>query len=165
MAYYSYLPYIYHPIAMNPVKKFNVRILATINDNRSILIRLIVGLIFLSEGIQKYLFPELLGTGRFLKIGFSHPEFWAYFTGTFEIICGALVLFGLLTRLASLPLLIIMITAFITTKWPILIEKGFWPMVHEYRTDFAMTCLLIYLIIYGSGGRSIDNGILKSSKS
>jgi putative oxidoreductase len=164
MAYYSYLPYIYHTIALNQAKKFNARILATVNDNRSILIRLVVGLIFLSEGIQKYLFPEILGTGRFLKIGFSDPEFWAYFTGTFEIICGALILFGLLTRLASIPLLIIMITAFITTKWPILTEKGFWQMVHEYRTDFAMTCLLIYLIIYGSGGWSIDNGIQKSSK-
>ena len=149
---------------MNSTKSLKTKILATINDNRSILIRLIVGLIFLSEGIQKYLFPELLGTGRFIKIGFSHPEFWAYFTGTFEIICGALVLFGLFTRLASIPLFIIMITAFITTKWTILIDKGFWSMAHEYRTDFAMTLLLLYLIIYGSGRWSIDSGIMKSYK-
>jgi putative oxidoreductase len=141
-----------------------IKILATIDDNRSILIRLIVGLIFLSEGIQKYLFPELVGTGRFIKIGFSHPEFLAYFTGSFEIICGALVLIGLFTRLASIPLIIIMITAFITTKLPILIDKGFWSMAHEYRTDFAMTLLLLYLIIYGSGKWSIDSGIIKSSK-
>lgn len=149
---------------MNSTKSLITIILATINDNRSILIRLIVGLIFLSEGIQKYLYPELLGTGRFIKIGFSHPEFLAYFTGTFEIICGALVLLGLFTRLASIPLFIIMITAFITTKWPILIDKGFWSMAHEYRTDFAMTLLLLYLIIYGSGKWSIDSGILKSFK-
>jgi putative oxidoreductase len=149
---------------MNSVKRFKTKMLATINDNRSILIRLIVGLIFLSEGIQKYLFPELLGTGRFIKIGFSHPEFLAYFTGTFEIICGALVLFGLFTRLASIPLFIIMVTAFITTKWPILIDKGFWSMAHEYRTDFAMTLLLLYLIIYGGGKWSIDSGIIKSFK-
>jgi putative oxidoreductase len=149
---------------MNSTKSLIIKILATIDDNRSVLIRLIVGLIFLSEGIQKYLFPELVGTGRFIKIGFSHPEFLAYFTGTFEIICGALVLIGLFTRLASIPLFIIMITAFITTKWPILIDKGFWSMAHEYRTDFAMTLLLIYLIIYGSGKRSIDSGIIKSFK-
>ena len=128
------------------------------------MIRLIVGLVFLSEGIQKFLFPELLGTGRFIKIGFGHPEFWAYFTGAFEIICGALVLVGLFTRLASIPLFIIMIIAFITTKWPILMEKGFWSMAHEYRTDFAMTLLLIYLIIYGSGRLSIDSEIIKSFK-
>jgi putative oxidoreductase len=149
---------------MNSAKTLKTRILTTINDNRSLLIRIVVGLIFLSEGIQKYLFPELLGTGRFMKIGFSHPEFFAYFTGTFEIICGVLVLFGLFTRLASLPLLIIMITAFITTKWPILTDKGFWSMAHEYRTDFAMTLLLLYLIIYGSGRWSVDSGILKSFK-
>jgi putative oxidoreductase len=138
------------------------KILTTINDNRIILIRLIVGLIFLSEGIQKFLFPELLGVGRFLKIGFGHPAFWAYFTGTFEIICSAFILLGLFTRLVSIPLFIIMITAFITTKWPILLDKGFWSMAHEYRTDFAMTLLLIYLFIYGSGGWSIDSRINKS---
>jgi putative oxidoreductase len=149
---------------MNSAKSLKTKILATINDNRSILIRVIVGLVFLSEGIQKYLFPELLGTGRFMKIGFSHPEFWAYFTGTFEIVCGALVLLGLFTRLASIPLFIIMITAFVTTKWTILTDKGFWSMAHEYRTDFAMTLLLLYLIIYGSGRWSIDSGIIKSSK-
>ena len=57
-----------------------------------IIIRLVVGLIFLSEGIQKFLFPELTGPGRFEKIGFDNPEFWAYFTGVFEIICGTFVL-------------------------------------------------------------------------
>jgi len=129
------------------------------NDNRAILVRLTVGLIFLTEGIQKYLFPQLLGTGRFLTIGFSNPSFWAYFTGTFEIVCGTLIILGLITRVASVPLIIIMITAFITTKIPILIHKGVWPWAHEYRTDFAMTLLLIYLLIYGSGGMSVDSKI------
>lgn len=139
-------------------------ILTTVNDNRAILIRLIIGFIFLSEGIQKYLFPELIGTGRFEKIGFADPAFWAYFTGTFEIICGTLILLGLFTRLASIPLLIIMMTAFVTTKWPLLLDKGFWAMAHEYRTDFAMTLLLIYLLIYGSGRWSLDSRIFKLPK-
>ena len=125
----------------------------------AILCRLAVGLIFLSEGLQKYLFPDDLGTGRFAKIGFSNPAFWAYFTGTFEIICGILILIGLLTRLAAIPLIIDMIVAFITTKYPIIIDKGFWQFAHEYRTDFAMTMLLIYLLIYGSGNYSIDKKI------
>ena len=142
-----------------------LNIFRTIDDNRAVLVRLVVGLIFLTEGIQKYLFPQLLGTGRFLTIGFSNPSFWAYFTGTFEIICGSLILLGLITRLASVPLIIIMITAFVTTKWPILISKGFWPWAHEYRTDFAMTLLLIYLLIYGSGNWSMDSKITSGSKS
>ena len=113
------------------------------------LIRLVVGLIFLSEGLQKYLFPALLGPGRFEKIGFSHAEFWAYFTGSFEMLCGLMILLGLFLRLAVIPLFIVMIVAFITTKWPLLIDKGFWPFAHEYRTDFAMTLLLIFLFLYG----------------
>ena len=142
---------------METKKGIKTIILNTVNDNRTILPRLIVGLVFLSEGIQKYLFPELVGTCRFEQIRFADPDFWAYFVGTFEIICGTLVLIGLLTRLAAIPLLFIMMTAFVTTKWPILMNKGFWSMAHEYRTDFAMTLLLIYLLIYGAGKWSADS--------
>jgi len=149
---------------MKTKKGLSALIFNTENDKRVILIRITVGLIFLTEGIQKYLFPELLGTGRFLTIGFSYPAFWAYFTCTFEIICGTLIILGFLTRVASMPLIIIMITAFISTKIPILMHKGFWPWAHEYRTDFAMTLLLIYLLIYGSGNWSFDLKISKTSK-
>lgn len=141
---------------MNSVEKLTSVILSTVNDNRSVLPRLIVGMVFLSEGIQKFLFPELVGVGRFEKIGFNNPEFWAYFVATFEIICGTLVLIGFLTKVASIPLLIVMITALISTKIPILLDKGFWSMAHESRTDFAMTLLLVFLIIYGSGKWSVD---------
>lgn len=133
-------------------------------DIPTVIIRLVVGLIFLSEGVQKFLFPDMLGAGRFAKIGFTDPAFWASFTGTFEIICGILVLIGLLTRLASIPLLIIMLTAFVTTKWPILMDKGFWAMAHEYRTDFALTLLLCYLLSFGGGRSSMDMKIYGSRK-
>ena len=130
-------------------------------DSASLFMRVAVGLIFLTEGIQKFLFPELLGPGRFVKIGFSHADFWAYFTACFEIVCGSLVLLGLLTKVAALPLLIVMLTAFVTTKWPMLMNKGFWTFAHEYRTDFAMTLLLIYLLIHGGGKYAIDASIRK----
>jgi putative oxidoreductase len=130
-----------------------------------LLCRLVVGLIFLSEGIQKYIRPSEVGIGRFAKIGFTNPAFWAYFTGSFEIVCGILVLIGLITRLAAIPLLIIMITAFITTKIPILLDKGFWSFAHEYRTDFAMTLLLVLLLVYGAGNSSIDLKITQSNRS
>jgi uncharacterized membrane protein YphA (DoxX/SURF4 family) len=120
----------------------------------SMIIRLVVGLIFLSEGIQKFVRPDDVGTGRFAKIGFTHPGFWAHFTGSFEIACGSLILLGILTRLAAIPLLIIMIIAFITTKYPMLMSQGFRPFAHEYRTDFAMTMLLISLIS-GAGKNKI----------
>jgi putative oxidoreductase len=142
--------------------RFLSLVIGNVFDNRSIFVRVLVGLIFLSEGIQKYIFLTLLGPGRFLQIGFNHPAFWSYFTGSFEIICGSLILLGLFTRLASIPLMIVMITAFITTKWPIIITKGFWVFAHEYRTDFAMTVLLVYLLIYGGGNWSLDHGLFRS---
>jgi len=144
------------------MKKIQSIIFKTVDDYRSVLPRLIVGLIFLSEGIQKFLFPELVGAGRFEKIGFANSEFLASFVASFEIVCSVLILIGLSVRIAAIPLLIIMITAIATTKIPILLEKGFWSMAHEARTDFAMTILLIYLLIFGSGKLSIDSKINKS---
>ena len=136
-------------------------IFRTQKDNRAILVRLTVGLIFLTEGVQKYLFPELLGTGRFSTIGFSNPAFWAYFTATFEIICGTLIIIGFITRIASVPLIIIMITAFISTKLPILLHKGIWPWAHEYRTDFSMTMLLGFILYFGGGSCSVDKKVFE----
>ncbi len=131
------------------------------DDFKPFIPRVVVGLVFLSEGIQKFLFPESVGAGRFAKIGFENPEFWALFVASFEIVCGTLVLIGFLTRFASIPLLIIMFTALITTKIPILPEKGFWQMAHDSRTDFAMTMLLVFLIIFGAGRFSADKKIFK----
>lgn len=144
------------------MKKILSFVFTTVDDHRSILPRLIVGLIFLSEGIQKFLFPELVGAGRFEKIGFANPEFLASFVASFEIACGILVLIGIAVRIAAIPLLIIMITAITTTKIPILIEKGFWQMAHDSRTDFAMTMLIIFLLIYGAGKLSLDFRIKRS---
>jgi len=139
-------------------------IFKSVSDHRSILPRLIVGLIFLSEGIQKFLFPELVGAGRFEKIGFANPEFLASFVASFEIVCGVLMLIGFSVRVAAIPLLIIMITAITTTKIPILQDKGFWQMAHDSRTDFSMTLLIIFLIIYGAGKFSVDYWIQQKLK-
>jgi uncharacterized membrane protein YphA (DoxX/SURF4 family) len=88
--------------------------------------------------------------------------FWVYFTGAFEIFCGILILFGLLTRLASIPLLTIMIIAFITTKLPLLTTNGFWTFSHEYSIEFSLTLLLTLLLIYGGGKWSVDLKIIQS---
>jgi uncharacterized membrane protein YphA (DoxX/SURF4 family) len=121
-------------------------------------------LIFLSEGIQKYLFPESLGPGRFEQIGFQNSEFLAYFVATFEIACGILVVIGFMTRIAAIPLLVIILTAIVSTKIPILASKGFWAMAHEARTDFAMTLLLLFLLLYGAGKASVDFHITGKSQ-
>lgn len=127
-----------------------------------IFIRLIVGAVFLSEGIQKFLFPDALGVGRFINIGIPMPEFFAPFVGVFEILCGILILIGLFTRLASIPMIINMLVAILTTKIPILINDGFWKMAHEARTDWSMLLGLIFLIIVGSGKISFDYYLSKN---
>jgi putative oxidoreductase len=121
-----------------------------------ILIRLLVGAVFLSEGIQKFLFADALGMGRFSKIGIPSPEFTAPFVGVFEIACGSLTLMGLLTRLAAVPLVVIMLVAIATTKWPILFQDGFWKMAHEARTDWSMLLGAVFLLIVGAGAWSLD---------
>ena len=128
----------------------------------TIIIRLMVGAVFLSEGIQKFLFADTLGAGRFERIGLPSPEFLGSFVGTFEILCGTLILFGLLTRLASIPLIIIMLVAIVTTKAEIFADKGFWQMLHESRTDWAMLLGSIFLLIKGSGDWSMDKILLKN---
>jgi uncharacterized membrane protein YphA (DoxX/SURF4 family) len=121
-----------------------------------IIIRLMVGAVFVSEGIQKFIFPAEVGAGRFEKIGFRSPTIVAPFVGCFEISCGALLLMGLLTRFAVVPLVIIMLTAIATTKIPILMEQGFWKMAHEARTDWSMLLGSIFLLIVGGGKWSLD---------
>ena len=122
-----------------------------------LLIRLAVGLIFFTQGILKYIDPHM-GVIRFTKIGFSHPDFLAHFVGAFEITCGVLVLVGLWTRLASIPLLIVISTAIASTKVPELFRsnQGFWFMVSDARTDFAMLCCLLFLILSGGGTWAFD---------
>jgi len=121
-----------------------------------VLIRLMIGGVFLSEGIQKFLFPDSVGAGRFAKIGLPSPELLASFVGVFEITCGSLILVGLLTRLAVIPTITIMLVALATTKWPILMADGFWKMAHEARTDYSMLLGSIFLLVVGSGTCSLD---------
>jgi putative oxidoreductase len=141
------------------------------------LIRLMVGGVFLSEGIQKFLEPTLQGAGRFARIGIPWPEATGPFVGVVEIVCGTLILAGLLTRLAAIPLIIDMAVAIVATKIPILLGQGFWgfslrelssygfwSMAHEARTDFAMLLGSIFLLIVGAGPWSLDGRMVKKKR-
>lgn len=121
-----------------------------------VLIRILVGWVFLSEGIQKFLYPAALGVGRFAKIGIPAPQVMAPFVGGVEILFGALVVLGLFTRLATIPLLITIIVAILTTKVPFLMKHGLWAALHESRADISMLLGLIFLLIVGAGSISLD---------
>lgn len=135
----------------------------------TVLVRVAVGAVFLSEGIQKFLLPDELGAGRLARIGIPWPEVLGPFVGAVEICCGALVLTGLVTRLAAIVLSFDMMVAIVATKIPILLghgfwgfadpsarETGFWSMAHESRTDFAMLLGSLFLAIVGAGAWSLD---------
>jgi uncharacterized membrane protein YphA (DoxX/SURF4 family) len=124
-----------------------------------ILIRILVGWVFISEGIQKFLFPATLGAGRFAKIGIPLPQFAAPAVGFVEIFCGAFLILGLFTRWMAIPLLAVIGTAIAKTKIPELFRpgQGIWFMLHDARADFSMALGLIFLLIVGAGGLSIDS--------
>ena len=135
-----------------------------LNSRSVVFIRLAVGLIFFTQGILKYT-DSRMGVLRFTRIGFPYPNLTAHFVGTFEIACGLLVLLGLFTRFASMPLLIIILTAIATTKIPELSHpgQGLWFMISDARTDFAMTMSLLFLISVGPGSWSLDTWLWNSS--
>ncbi len=132
------------------------KIIRTSDSKAIVLIRLMVGSVFLSEGIQKFLFATLRGAGRFEKIGLPWPHFLGTFVGSFEIVCGLFILLGIVTRLAVVPVIIIMFVALISTKIPILLNDGFWLVLHAARTDWAMLLGSIFLLIEGAGNWSFD---------
>jgi len=145
------------------------KIIFTDSSKVTVLIRLMVGSVFLSEGIQKFLYPVQRGVGRFEQMGFPNPEFFGNLVGVLEIIAGILILIGLFTRLGALTTFVIMTVAIMVTKIPIafgasfgpfelreLGTYGFWSMAHEMRTDWAMWLGSLFLMIKGGGTWSFD---------
>ena len=119
-------------------------------------LRFITGWIFLSEGIQKFLYPAGLGAGRFAHIGIPYPHISAPFVAIVEILCGTLLILGVRTTLVAIPLLIDISVAIVTTKWPMLRHQGFWSAMHESRVDLAMFFSLLAILLLGPGSLSID---------
>ncbi|TVQ09472.1 MAG: DoxX family protein [Bacteroidetes bacterium] len=121
-----------------------------------IFIRIILGYVFLVAGLQKFIFPEAMGPGRFMEMGFPFPAFTAYFVGFFETLGGLFILVGLASRLAAIPLFITMAVAIITTKFPQL-SDGFWGFAHAARLDISMLLTSLFVIINGSDKNSLDS--------
>lgn len=149
----------------------------TDDSKATLLIRIMVGSVFLSEGIQKFLYPAQRGVGRFEGMGFPAPEFFGNFVGVIEILAGTLILLGILTRAGALTTFLIMSVAIIVTKIPIAFGEsfgpfvlremsnyGFWSMAHEMRTDWAMWLGSLFLMIKGGGKWSVDLKLYKTKK-
>jgi putative oxidoreductase len=130
----------------------------------TVVIRLLVGGVFLLEGVKKFLFVDQWGAGRFVRIGIPAPHLMGPFVGVVEIVCGFLLLIGLFTRLASIPLIINISVAIASTKLPILLKSGFWPMEAEALTDYSMLLGSAFLLFVGAGAWSLDAWLASTRK-
>ena len=136
----------------------------------SIFVRLSLAGVFIPEGVQKLTHADILGAGRFAKIGIPYPEFFGPFVGWVELIAGVMFLVGYATRAAAVTIIVTMIVAILSTKIPILLGKewggfslreldryGFLSFTHETRTDWAMLMGAIYLLLSGAGRWSLES--------
>ncbi len=133
----------------------------------TILLRLMAGGVFVSEGILKFVYANQ-GVGRFTKLGFPVPHLTASLIGAWEIVGGALLMVGLLTRGAAILFAIEMVVAVLSTKIGLYLgtsplplpaappQVGFWAVLHESRSDYAQLLTSLYLVIAGPGLLSID---------
>lgn len=138
-------------------------------DLPMILIRIVVGLVFLTEGILKFAHPNELGAQRFAGIGLPYPHLLAPLVGAVEITGGAAIILDFFAGDAALVLLAVIVAALITTKVPILLGRQFGPFAlanlpsygwlsffHEARVDLCM--------LFGSVAVLIDSGLQFTSR-
>jgi putative oxidoreductase len=132
-----------------------------------LLLRLMAGGVFFWEGLLKFVYVNQ-GVGRFTKLGIPFPAISANFIGGLEIVGGLLLLSGLATRLISVPFIIEMVVAILTTKISIFLgtsplplppappKTGIWAVLHEIRADYAQILVTSFLLVNGPGKWSLD---------
>ena len=141
----------------------------------TVVLRLMAGTVFVWEGLMKFAFPNQ-GVGRFTKLGFPAPHFTATADAWLEIIGGALLLAGFLTRPIAVPFIIEMLVAMASTKIPMYLgtsplplppvppQIGFWAVLHEIRSEYAQLLTVIFLLIDGPGQWSLDALLARGKK-
>jgi len=134
------------------------KLLQTNASGAVILIRLVVGGVFLSEGIQKFLYPAENGAGRFARIGIPSPDVMGPFVGVVEIVCGTLIVLGLLTRLAAIPLIINMLVAVFVVhgRFGFFMNWGGQQAGEGIEFHIVTIALLLMILVRGSGTASLD---------
>jgi len=131
------------------------------------LIRLMAGAVFLWEGILKFVYVNQ-GVGRFTKLGIPFPFVTAPFVGWLEIIGGICLILGVGTRLVTIPFIVEMLVAILSTKPrlylgtsplpppPVPPQMGIWAVLHEIRSEYAQLMTCAFLLFAGPGPTSLD---------
>ncbi|PJZ47510.1 DoxX family protein [Leptospira saintgironsiae] len=134
----------------------------------NVIIRILVGGVFIWEGIIKFLFVNQ-GIGRFTKLGFMHPEMTASFIGGLEILGGTMLVLGILTKPLSFVFIIQMLVAMYLTKLPLLFGTsplmppqappifGIWAVLHEIRSEYSQLLGCLFLYLSGPGHFAFDS--------
>lgn len=140
---------------------------ATTAPHATLVIRVMAGAVFVSEGILKFVYTNQ-GVGRFTKLGFPLPGATATAVAVFEIVGGAMLIAGLFTRLVAAGFAIEMVVAMLTTKIALFLgtsplplppappKLGIWAVLHETRTDWAQLMCCVFLALVGAGALSLD---------
>jgi len=113
--------------------------------------RVTVGLIFFQSGWGKLLDLASV-TDYFTELGLPAPAFQATLASTTEFVCGSLLLAGLATRFAAVPLMITMAVALRTALWSQIDSFGSLFGLAE----FLYATLLLWLSTSGAGPLSLD---------
>lgn len=116
-----------------------------------LLARVTVGWVFVESGWGKlHNLPKVIDCFR--SLGIPRPELQAPFAARVELVCGALVLAGLLTRIAAVPLVIVMIVAIVTARRAdVGSASDLFGMI-----EYLYILLLVYIAVDGPGPVSID---------
>ena len=115
------------------------------------LARVVVGVVFVQSGWGKLGDIDAV-IGFFTELGLPLPAFQAYLASVTELVCGALLLLGLATRFAAVPIVVTMIVA---------IRTALWQQVDGVASLFTMIeflyiVLCVWLGVHGAGPLSID---------
>lgn len=133
----------------------------------TVLLRAMAGGVFFWEGILKFVYVNQ-GVGRFTKLAIPFPPFTAPFVGCLEIAGGLMLIFGLGTRLITIPLVVEMLVAMLSTKPALFLgtsplplppsppQIGIWAVLHEIRSEYAQLMTCLFLLFAGPGPASLD---------
>lgn len=121
--------------------------------------RVALGVVFMLSGWGKLHDLEKV-TAFFTEIGIPAPAFQATLVSCVELIGGGLLLIGLLTRFAAVPLLITMVVAILTALRENI--HGFGDLVG--LLEFAYIALLLWLAVAGGGKLSLDYLVVRARR-
>jgi putative oxidoreductase len=121
-----------------------------------LLSRVVIGVVFTQSGWGKLHNLEQV-TRFFASLGVPHPELQAPFVASVELGCGALVLAGLATRLAAIPLIGTMVVALATALRSDITDTG----ALFGLSEFLYIVLLVQLAVGGAGPLSLDRFVAR----